>query len=335
MPHRAAAAVRAVHETVRVGDLRAAGQRRRLLDLAHGVPAADLARPEVPVPAGKVLDGGEEAAGADDGEVRDAEAVAARAVRLVGVGAVPDEQRVVVAERRARHPQRLEDALVREGAERLARHALDRDGEQRVAGVAVEVLRARPEVERRLARQEIEDVTLRDDVASPAPARHLQQAPLVPNPARVLREMAQRDRHAVVGDLRHVAADVVVPGQAPLAGEERHRQGRELLGDRGDVEDALRGDGDAVLEVGGPVAAGEDDVAALHHRHRAARPVGARPRGEDGVDARFGWGGRSLGGTGERHDPGGDEERRGGQEQGGRQRAGAPRSARSEHRQPS
>ena len=234
---------------------------------------------------------------------------------------------MVVAERRARHPQRLEDALVREGAERPARDALDRDREQRVAGVAVEVLRARPEVERRLARQEIEDVALRDDVASPAPARHLQQAPLIPDPARVLREVAQRDRHAVVGELRHVAADVVVPGEPPLAGEERHRQGRELLGDRGDVEDALRGDGDAVLQVGGAVAPGEDDVVALHHRHRAARSVGARPGGEDRVDARFGCGGRSLGRASERNDAGRDEQRGCGQEQGGRQGTGAPGSA--------
>ena len=287
MPDGRPAAVRPVHQPEPVGDARAAGQGALLLELPENAAAADLAGAEVPVPACEVLHRGEEAGGPDHGEVRDAEAIAARAAGRVGVGAVPDDRRVIVAERGLRHAERLEQARGSELAERPTRHALDDDREQRISGVAVEVAAARREMHGRLPREQVEHVPLGDDVPFPAPPRHLQQAPLIANPARVVREMTERDGLAEIGKLRHVAPDVVVPRDATVGDEQPHRQGRELLGHGCDVEDRRGRDRDVVLQVGIAVALREQNVAAPHDGHGAAGGAAPGPRLEDQVEAAF------------------------------------------------
>src|SRR5439155_23568283 len=110
-------------------------------------PAADCRIEEVLIPTKKIADRREEAAVAD--HVRE---------RHVGVEATFGGARIrgrppfddggeVVAPPRVRHAEWREELRLRDGIERLAAQALDDDAEQRVASVAVRVLRPRRKVE--------------------------------------------------------------------------------------------------------------------------------------------------------------------------------------------
>src|SRR5262249_24633498 len=95
------------------------------------------------------------------------------------------------------------------------------------------------------------------------PARQGDQLPLIAQPARVGEEMADRDRRAVVGDLRQIRSDVVIHRQLAVAREE-HDGGRgELLRHGRDVEDRRRADGRSGLEIRYAVTALVDRAAVL------------------------------------------------------------------------
>lgn len=98
-------------------------------------------------------------------------------------------------------------------------------------------------------------------------------------------EVAERDGMAEVGDFGDVVADVVVEREQALVLEHGDGEGRELLRDRGHVVRRRRRVGRAVLNVGEPVAARENDLAALNHGDDAARgPVSSVCRHERVAD---------------------------------------------------
>ena len=125
-------------------------------------------------------------------------------------------------EMRVRHAERLEDPLVRELTQRLPGDALHDLAEQEVAGVAVEVIVARLEVELLLSRDERDRLRIGEHIFDAQPAeRH--QAVDVADAARVMHEMVDRDRRPVVRHLGEVFPDVVVERDLAVEHEEPDR----------------------------------------------------------------------------------------------------------------
>jgi hypothetical protein len=117
---------------------------------------------------------------------------------------------VIVAKMRAFHAQRFKNAGGSEFAEGLSADALHNLRQQRISGIAVYVLLAWLEVEVLLAGDQIEDIFVLDEIERVAPACQPQQLPLIPQPARVVDQMSDRDGHAEVRQLRNVLAHFVV-----------------------------------------------------------------------------------------------------------------------------
>ncbi len=225
----------------------------------------------------------EHAAVADDIEVRHPGLEPAPRVAHVADGERVNRLGVVVTDARVDHAERPEDALGGEPPERLPRGARDDNRQQHVAGVAVQEFRARLEVERALAPDQIEQATVGQRTVG-GPAGEGEQAEVVAQAAGVVQQMAERDRPAEVRHLRHVRSHVVVERDDARVGEERDGRGGELFGDRGEIEDRVGGDRRARVEVGEAVAAGEDNLALVNERGGAARRSAGRQLRQQPVD---------------------------------------------------
>ncbi len=189
---------------------------------------------------------------------------------------------VIVAKLRVRHAERLEDVIGRVVAERLAGRAFDDHRQQRVAGVAVQEFVARREVEILLPAHEVDELRLGEEPVA-RPSRQCEKCEVVSQPARVMEQLAQRDRRAERRDLRHPAANPVVERQAAFLREQDNAHRRELLGQRRDVEPRRRRDRRVVLEVGHAVPLGERELSVSHDSDRAPRRRRRAVRREDGV----------------------------------------------------
>jgi len=136
-------------------------------------PGTSRCRPrvvEVPLPDQQVAGSGEQARGAVVVEHRNADLpVSVRALPVRG-RAVRDDHRVVVVEMGIPHAERREHVLRGKSTEREAAHPLDDDRQQREAGVAVQIFRARREIERLLASDDAKDVVLGDRIVLAPPA---------------------------------------------------------------------------------------------------------------------------------------------------------------------
>src|SRR6266511_5100730 len=174
---------------------------------------------------------------------------------------------MVVAKVGGRHAERFEDVFIRVLAQRIGAPSSHDSGEQRVAGVTVGKVLARRKVQALLAPDQIQDILLRFFVHVPPP-RETQERPLVAQSARMVEEVPQGDLPRAVGQSVHVTRDEVVEGKLAGLLEHEHGRGRELLGERGDVEHRVRRDRRTVLEVGHSVFIGVDDLAVLHDPHR-------------------------------------------------------------------
>ncbi|EEF93638.1 hypothetical protein CATMIT_01731, partial [Catenibacterium mitsuokai DSM 15897] len=87
------------------------------------------------------------------------------------------------------------------------------------------------------------------------------QHQVIAQAAGVLEQVAQGDGLAVVGQLGHVLAHVVVERELAVAFQQQHRGGGELLGGRADVEHGVGADRHAQFQVGLAVALVERDRA--------------------------------------------------------------------------
>ena len=100
----------------------------------------------------------------------------------------------------------------------------------------------------------------------------------------MVQEVPQGDSLRARWHLGHVAGDEIAERKLPGGLEHEHGAGRELLGQRSDVEHRVRRDPCAVLEIGHAVSLGMDDLAVLHDAYRVSRHVRARPVAEERVD---------------------------------------------------
>ncbi len=99
------------------------------------------------------------------------------------------------------------------------------------------------------------------DLGARAVAGQRQQAPLLAQPAAMGKQVADRDRHAIVRHLRQIAPDIIVEREFAVLNQQQHGGGGELLGERAGLKDRVRCDRHRVLEIGQAIAA--------NHRRRA------------------------------------------------------------------
>ena len=120
------------------------------LHLGNDIAPPDAIIVKILIPFGEVFDCGEQTAGANRIIIRHAEFETVTCCRI-GVGLIFDDNRVIVAEKGARHTERFEDVFFGKFAQRLSAYAFNDDGQQGVAGVAVEVLVAGVKIQTLLA----------------------------------------------------------------------------------------------------------------------------------------------------------------------------------------
>ena len=82
-------------------------------------------------------------------------------------------------------------------------------------------------------------------------------------------------------ELRKVLGNRIFQRQLPFFGKLQDGHGRELLGNRGDVEERVAVDRHLGIDVGDAVALVEDDVVALHYEDGCPRLVGGEQRGAE------------------------------------------------------
>ena len=240
---------------------------------------------EIGLPLQEIADGREQIRCAVHVEIRDAHVPSIRPP-CIRRCAPRHEHRVVVVEVRVRHRERLEDVLIGEVAQRFAGHPLDDDGEQGKAGIAVDVLRARCEVERLLPGHDVHDIRFGNPVLFEAPARKSDQFPLIAQPAGVCQQVADGYRCPVVGNLCDVFPDVIVERQLSVPGEEHHGHGRELLRHRRHMKDRRWPNWRARLQVSHPITVFVDHRTVPTHADRAAGSFGVAPGLEHPIDPR-------------------------------------------------
>jgi hypothetical protein len=97
--------------------------------------------------------------------------------------------------------------------------------------------------------------------------------------------MANRNRLPERGELRYVAADIVIEPDLSLGLEEEHRHRCELLRGRGDGHSGRVREGDAVRDIGHPETARIEDRPRPEDADDASGGVGPSEGGEDGRDA--------------------------------------------------
>ena len=260
------------------------------LELLDEPGAPHLGVVEVPVPLRQILHGGLDAAVAGLGPVGHLDAEAASGPGPIGRGSMGDHLRGVVEEAGAGHAQRSEDPLLGEVAEGLAAHALDHQGEEEVAGVAVAVLVARLEVQLLLPDDDGEAVGVVREVLVVEPGQG-HEVGVVPHAAGVVQQVAEGHRRGVIRHLGDVLADRIVQGKLALLGQEQDARRGDLLRGGADVEHCLGRDGHPMLQARHPIALLIRDTAILDHREGAAGRIRLGVLGEDGVD----FGGQILG----------------------------------------
>ena len=260
-------------------------QASRCFEHPDDVEAADAPVVEVLVPPRKLPHGREQPARAGAFVLRRVEREGAVRPPVVRPGAAGNEASEIRMEVADGHAQRLEHLRVRELGEPGARRALDGQREHGVAGVRVEVLVARHEVQRLLARNDAEDGLVVEGVLI-APAGQDHERVDVAQSARVVDEMPYRDRPAVVRQLRHVLPHIVIRAELALPDGEGRGHGGELLRHRARVEDGIRRNRDVVLEVRDAVPARVGDPPVLVDAERAAGRAGLVPLREHRVDLR-------------------------------------------------
>ena len=73
---------------------------------------------------------------------------------------------------------------------------------------------------------------------------------------------------------REILGHSVFQRKLALFNQLQDRHGRELFGDRSNVEERVSVDGRLGIDIGDAVALVEDDVVALHDQHRRSRLIG-------------------------------------------------------------
>jgi hypothetical protein len=99
------------------------------------------------------------------------------------------------------HAERFKDIFGGELAKRHAADALDDDGHQRVARVAIDLFLSRLEIQILLGREDRDDVIIRDQVEGITPSGELEQIPLIAKAAGVIDEVADGNERTEIREL--------------------------------------------------------------------------------------------------------------------------------------
>ena len=140
---------------------------------------------------------------------------------------------------------------------------------------------ARFEVRRGLPADDVDDVVMVVTAGPPPPAGDPRHAAPVPETARVVHHVPERDGWTVVGHFGNVFAHVIVERELAVQDEQHDRRGSELLRDGASLEDRVGSVRNAVFEVGHPVRSFEDCEAVFRDADSAPRRVSRVPSGED------------------------------------------------------
>ena len=163
-------------------------------------------------------------------------------VLVIALHAIGHDHAGIIVEVRVRHAQRFENVRLGEGAKRLAAHSAHDTGQQRIGTVVVLEFGARCEVEAPRARENFDHHIVVEHVI----ARRIQlvQREPVSHPARMRKQVADRDPALMVGPLGDVLSHLIVERQLAALCEEQDTHSGELFGDRSRGKDGCRRDGD-------------------------------------------------------------------------------------------
>ena len=175
----------------------------------------------------------------------------------------PLDDIVLVAVRRARELEGPKDVLLQVLVVSLPRGLFDDHAEEIVTGVVVAILVTRREVER-LVLEQVEQLLV-SEIARRVVPEDLAETGVAFDARRVREQVVHGDSMPLCRVVGEELGQVVVEAQLATLYELHDRGGGELLGDRAEAIDGLRRRIDLVLEVGGAVALGDDDIASLLH----------------------------------------------------------------------
>ena len=283
--------------------------------VAHSLQSAKIAHRDaaviaIVVPARERSSGGElcrqclaqhrlvEVSGPDE-QILDRRGEAAFAALRIGVCRAPEARRGIAeiaggevrdhgldlgGQHRVGHAERLEDALVEDGAQLLPGELLDDAAQQQEIAVAVEEAAARREVEVAIEHAGGVEV-LRPRGLVEAVAAQAQQLEEIGPAARIAHHLVDRDRQR--RQLREVFVRRI--GELELAFRRQHQRRRdgELLADRGDAKTRPGRDRHAELDAGETIAFAQLDRAAPHDADNGAGRTGLGVTGEQRIDAAF------------------------------------------------
>jgi hypothetical protein len=211
---------------------------------------------------------------------------------VIGLGEVVRLLRVEDRKVRARHPERVEDALSHVVLPALSRDVLGEVSGGQEHQVVVLPLRAE-----RFVRLEVRKAL--DDLPARDPEVVVPEQIVAGQSRTVCDEVARRDhvrrRLIVHAEARKEGADGLVPVELALVDERAEDEGRESLRAGSDREERLRGDGKLPLHVAHAETLRVDDLAAFDHRDRES---GHLPVGDGLLDERVEPGERVLRGGG-------------------------------------
>ena len=142
------------------------------------------------VPEREIFDRSVQTGRAGRVKVRETQAEGASLFGFVSIRIIFDNLSVVVAEKCVVHAERFKDVFGRELTKGHAANALDDDGQQGIARVAVNVFFSWPKIQVFLAREHRHDVVIGDQVEGVAPPSQLEEIPLIAKTARVIYEVA-------------------------------------------------------------------------------------------------------------------------------------------------
>ena len=136
--------------------------------------------------------------------------------------------RVIVEDIAIHHRERNEDSLADQIAQRFSSGAFGDDRQQKVAAVAVAVVRVRREVQLFLPRQKHQRFAFVSPVLAVVSVE-AKQIGVIANAAGVVQQIGDRDLLSVIGDLGNEFSDVVVEPQFAVCNELDDDRAGELL----------------------------------------------------------------------------------------------------------
>ncbi len=154
-----------------------------------------------------------------------------------------------------RHAQRLKNIFFSKLAQRFSAYSLNDESEQKISGIAVDILFPRLVIELFLPRNQTEVVIVcQVNIASPH-ASQCGQGIVVADAAGVMNEVLDGDRTLIAGNLRKILLNPIIQGKFPLPCQKQNAHCCKLLGDGGNREDGFSVKRNVIVQISHAVAA--------------------------------------------------------------------------------